>query len=73
MISILKALCSLPNRYVVELGAGTGLIGLVLAQVGAQVALTDQKSMIPLMEQNVQANPAIPSHLITVAELFWYG
>ncbi|KAK9832148.1 hypothetical protein WJX74_000691 [Apatococcus lobatus] len=41
---------------VVELGAGIGLLGTVLAQLGAQVVLTDQASVMPLLTSNVAAN-----------------
>ena len=59
------------DKHIIELGAGTGLIGLFLAKVGANVVLTDQKSMVPLMEANVNVNDINPSN-IKVKELFWY-
>ena len=40
----------------VELGAGTGLPGLVLAALGAQVVLTDLPGNVALLELNVARN-----------------
>ena len=40
----------------VELGAGTGLPGLVLAALGAQVVLTDLPGTVALLELNVARN-----------------
>jgi len=39
-----------------ELGAGTGLPGLVLACLGARVVLTDLAPNVPLLAENVESN-----------------
>lgn len=39
-----------------ELGAGTGLLGLVARRLGAEVALTDLPPMLPLLERNARLN-----------------
>lgn len=44
------------SARVVELGAGTGLVGMLLARLGASVVLTDLKEMLPLLQDNVDAN-----------------
>lgn len=41
------------GKRVVEIGAGTGLVGLVLASKGARVSLTDQKRCLPLLKKTV--------------------
>jgi len=48
-----KQLCGL---RVVELGAGTGVPGMVLARLGASVILTDLPWLLPLAQYNIEAN-----------------
>ncbi|KXZ52753.1 hypothetical protein GPECTOR_8g144 [Gonium pectorale] len=52
---------SLPHyRYigarVVELGAGPGLVGILLARMGAKVHITDIAKVLPIIQENVDAN-----------------
>ena len=45
------------GRRVLEIGSGTGVVGLALAQLGASsVVMTDKASQIPLMLRNVEHN-----------------
>eukprot|EP00439_Symbiodinium_sp_Y106_P071926 s1421_g13.t1 len=46
------------GKSALELGAGTGVVGLTLGHLGAApVCITDsEKELLPLMEQNIQAN-----------------
>lgn len=55
----LNASCggSCAGQTVLELGAGTGIVGLTLAQLGAQVTLTDfEPSVLDLLRLNVAVN-----------------
>ncbi|XP_066933657.1 protein N-lysine methyltransferase METTL21D-like [Clytia hemisphaerica] len=47
---------TLQGKSVVELGSGTGLVGLVAAMNGASVRITDLNELVPLMEKNIEAN-----------------
>lgn len=60
------------GKRAVELGAGTGLVGLLAAQLGdlEKVWITDQIPMMKLMAQNLDLNPALKRRCI-VAELNW--
>lgn len=64
---------------VIELGSGTGLVGIAVyhilnTQGSCQVVLTDLPAMIPLLRENVAANPS-PHHVtnccLTARALDW--
>ncbi|KFP02499.1 Protein N-lysine methyltransferase METTL21A, partial [Calypte anna] len=62
----------LRDRSVIELGAGTGLLGIVATLLGARVTITDRAVALELLESNVQAN--LPPELrprAVVKELTW--
>ena len=48
----------LQGKAVVELGAGTGVIGLACAAMGARVTLTDLETALPLLRANAEQNYA---------------
>jgi len=59
----------LQGLNVLELGSGTGLVGLVAGHLGARVCITDQGPLIPIMERNISLNN-LQSNVIA-AELDW--
>ncbi|KAK9796702.1 hypothetical protein WJX73_005066 [Symbiochloris irregularis] len=42
----------------IELGSGVGLVGLLLACMGAQVVMTDRPAVIPVLQGNIRQNCA---------------
>jgi hypothetical protein len=58
------------GRSVLELGSGTGLVGLVVASLGAQCVLTDSSApSLVLCKHNAQLNRL--EHRLRVARLSW--
>ncbi|KAF8639867.1 hypothetical protein AX17_001122 [Amanita inopinata Kibby_2008] len=59
----------LKDKVVVELGSGTGLVGLVAGRLGAKAWITDQSPLLDIMRRNVAMNKLDSS--VTVTELNW--
>ena len=59
------------SKTVVELGAGTGFAGILVAQMHPTciVALTDLADHVPLIQRNQELNPHLKN--ITGIELDW--
>ncbi|KAJ7507453.1 putative methyltransferase-domain-containing protein [Mycena galericulata] len=60
---------ALQGKNVLELGAGTGLVGLIAAILGGTVYLTDQAPLLNIMRDNVVINKL--SSCCIVTELNW--
>jgi len=54
---------------VIELGCGTGCVGLIVAVLGADVVLTDRLPLIPLITQNIENNNL--QHRVKAHTLEW--
>ncbi|XP_069773335.1 EEF1A lysine methyltransferase 3-like isoform X2 [Narcine bancroftii] len=48
------------GRKVIELGSGTGIVGILAVLLGGEVTMTDQENVLSQIEYNVSIN--IPSH-----------
>ncbi|XP_069020127.1 protein N-lysine methyltransferase METTL21A [Embiotoca jacksoni] len=62
----------LKGKLAIELGAGTGLVGIVAALLGAQVTITDREPALDFLSANVKANlPTDSQGSAAVSELTW--
>ncbi|TDG96291.1 hypothetical protein EPR50_G00238830 [Perca flavescens] len=62
----------LKGKGVIELGAGTGLVGIVAALLGAKVTITDREPALDFLSANVEANvPPDSQGSVVVSELTW--
>ncbi|KAH7931371.1 hypothetical protein BV22DRAFT_999032 [Leucogyrophana mollusca] len=57
------------GRKILELGSGTGLVGLVAGALGGEVQITDQAPLLGIMRRNVDMNRLQAS--VAVSELNW--
>ncbi|KAM5181634.1 EEF1A lysine methyltransferase 3 [Mantella aurantiaca] len=61
---------NLKGKKIIELGAGTGIVGILLSLLGANVTLTDLPHTLPQIAKNVSAN--VPDgHPLKVCALSW--
>ncbi len=60
------------HPLVLDLGSGTGVVGLAAAALGARVVLTDLPEFLPLIELNVKENiHIVGSNVLGVCTLRW--
>lgn len=57
------------DRIILELGSGTGLVGIVAGTLGGRVWITDQGPLLNVMRKNVRMNKL--EGQVKVAELNW--
>ncbi|XP_034545857.1 EEF1A lysine methyltransferase 3-like [Notolabrus celidotus] len=64
----------LRGKRIIELGAGTGVVGILAARMGAVVTLTDLPLVLPQLQSNISANmppSGWPNTYPTVLPLSW--
>ena len=61
------------GKHVIELGCGIGVPGMIAALLGARVVLTEQPTLVDLLERNIAANFAADDGLLppSAAVLSW--
>ncbi|XP_029655822.1 protein N-lysine methyltransferase METTL21A [Octopus sinensis] len=60
------------NKNVIELGAGTGLVGIVAALLGGDVTVTERQSALENLCANVNANTAVYGNIsLRAKKLDW--
>ncbi|CAO4374162.1 unnamed protein product [Caenorhabditis nigoni] len=59
------------GKKVLEVGSGTGVCGIALAALGADVIITDLPERIPLLEKNLAANKHLTGNRVKVEVLDW--
>ncbi|XP_016129897.1 protein N-lysine methyltransferase METTL21D [Sinocyclocheilus grahami] len=69
-----SAVSTWSSKNIIELGAGTGLVGLVAATLGANVTVTDLEDLQLLLQLNIRKNQhLIHTGSITAKVLKWGG
>ncbi|XP_027028195.1 protein-lysine methyltransferase METTL21D isoform X1 [Tachysurus fulvidraco] len=60
------------SKHMIELGAGTGVVGIMAASLGANVTVTDLEDLQPLLQLNIQENQELfRAGSITAKVLKW--
>lgn len=61
----------LDGAKVVELGAGTGVVGIAASVLGANVTITDLQRVVPLMKKNIETNNEVIFGSVKAQTLVW--
>jgi len=62
---------SLKGQKLIELGAGTGVVGMLAGYYGAEAILTDLEQLVPLLDYNIEKNQSALKGKVTAAPLCW--
>ncbi|XP_048394351.2 EEF1A lysine methyltransferase 3-like [Stegostoma tigrinum] len=67
-----KEKISFTGKKVIELGSGTGIVGILATLLGGDVTVTDKPNILKQIENNVSINvPAACQHRVKVRALTW--
>ncbi|XP_067847947.1 EEF1A lysine methyltransferase 3-like [Heptranchias perlo] len=67
-----KEKISFTGKKVIELGSGTGIVGILVTLLGGAVTMTDQPDTLKQIEYNVSTNiPTASRHRLKVRPLTW--
>ncbi|XP_072106174.1 EEF1A lysine methyltransferase 3-like [Mobula birostris] len=67
-----KQNASFTGKRVIELGSGTGIVGILATLLGGEVTVTDKLSILKQIENNVSINiPSACRHRVKVRALTW--
>lgn len=66
-----KIASQLQGKKVIELGAGTGLTGIVASLLGGKVTITDRKMALNVTKMNVEGNLGENQNAVEIKELEW--
>ena len=59
------------NKRIVEIGSGTGVVGLQVCALGGRVTLTDREEYLELLNYNIQKNIHALTGTARAKTLFW--
>lgn len=59
------------HKRIVEIGSGTGIVGLQLCALGGHVVLTDREEYLELINYNIQKNLPMLTGTAQAKTLFW--
>ncbi|NXU60700.1 MT21D methyltransferase, partial [Horornis vulcanius] len=65
--------CPLARRHVLELGAGTGTVGIMAATLGANVTVTDLEELQELLMVNIENNKHLVTGSVRAKVLKWFS
>ena len=63
---------ALSRRSVLELGSGTGAVGLMAATLGADVIVTDLEELQDLLKMNINMNKHLVTGSVQAKVLKWF-
>ncbi|XP_051869670.1 EEF1A lysine methyltransferase 3-like [Pristis pectinata] len=67
-----KQNASFTGKRVIELGSGTGIVGILTTLLGGEVTMTDKPNILKQIENNVSINiPSACRHRVKVRALTW--